>query len=346
MKSPIATAWRSRAKLIYNYTHRTLVKKKAPGAGDMLKNFRQARVLVAGDVILDTYLHGVVERLSPEAPVPVLRFEHKTEGLGGGANVASGVRALGGAATLLGLCGNDLAGKRVRALLRKQGIRPRLLIDPSRPTTQKQRLVTLHHHQLARLDFEHVEPLSAPLQKKFLQSMRAAVRTHDVLVLSDYGKGIFTPLVLSACIAIARKAGVPTVLDPKPTGPEYIRHARGITLVTPNRSEGKVLGGDLPPPRLAVALAKSFAGSVLLTLGEDGMVLAERGKKPLLLPALTRAVIDVSGAGDTVVAVCALALAAGGSLPQAAELANRAASVVVSKPGAATLTLEELRATL
>ncbi len=313
---------------------------------EILNRFPKSRVLVVGDVMLDTYLHGSVERLSVEAPVPVMRWEHDTHLPGGAANAAHTARSLGGSVTLVGVCGRDKAAATLRGLLTKEGIRPLFIVDPKRITTQKQRLAIKGFQQLARLDYEDTRALSAAQGQRIVAVVRRAIVRADVLLLSDYAKGVFSPTMLARCIALAKKRGIPVVLGPKPEGPAYLTAAKGATLFVPNRAEAQILGGNLASEPLARQLAKAIRGNVLITLGEKGMMLAEKGKKLLHLPTFARSVVDVTGAGDTVVATCALALAAGASMAEAADLANRAAGVVVAKPGTATLSAEELRAVL
>lgn len=313
---------------------------------EVIKRFPKSRVLVVGDVMLDTYLHGSVERLSVEAPVPVMRYEHDTHLPGGAANAARTARSLGGTVTLIGVCGKDKAASTLRALLVKDGIRPLLIVDPKRITTQKQRLAIKGFQQLARLDYEDTNALSVAHEKHLIATVRKAANLADVLLLSDYAKGVFSPTVLASCVAIAKKRGIPVVVGPKPIGPSYITAVKGATLFVPNRPEAQVLGGNLSNESLVRRLAKNVQGNVLITLGEKGMLLAENGKKLLHLPTFARSVVDVTGAGDTVVATCALSLAAGATLAEAADLANRAAGIVVGKPGTATLSADELRAVL
>ncbi|MDO8518115.1 MAG: PfkB family carbohydrate kinase [bacterium] len=313
---------------------------------EIIKRFPRSRVLVVGDVMLDTYLHGSVERLSVEAPVPVMRYEHDTHLPGGAANAARTARSLGGTVTLVGVVGRDKAASTLRALLVKDSIRPLLLIDPKRITTQKQRLAIKGFQQLARLDYEDTSALSPTQERRLITAVRKATTTADVMLLSDYAKGVFSPTVLQSCIAIAKKRGIPVVVGPKPTGHSYLAAVKGATLFVPNRAEAQVLGGNITSELLARRLAKNVQGNVLVTLGEKGMLLAENGKKLLHFPTLARSVVDITGAGDTVVATCALALAAGATLAEAADLANRAAGIVVGKPGTATLSADELRAVL
>ncbi|MEK7612543.1 MAG: PfkB family carbohydrate kinase [Patescibacteria group bacterium] len=309
---------------------------------EIIKRFNKTRVLVVGDIMLDTYLHGLVERLSVEAPVPVLRYEHKTHAPGGAANAARTIASLGGKVTLVGVCGKDQAATIVRTELRKAHIRAELLIDSTRSTTEKQRLAIKGYQQIARLDYETVKPLSASLEKKLIAHVRALMKNNDALLLSDYAKGVFSPSVLAACIAVAKRAGKPVLLGPKPANPAYLGAVKGVTLFVPNRVEAQVLGGDKTPPVLARWLSKTLGSNVLVTMGDKGMLLAEKGKKLLHIPTVARSVVDITGAGDTVIATCTLALAAGATFADAADLANRAAGIVVSKPGTAAPRKEEL----
>jgi rfaE bifunctional protein kinase chain/domain len=310
----------------------------------VIRRFSKASVLVLGDVMLDTYVAGDVTRISPEAPIPVVLQRSRRHVPGGAANAGANIASLGGRATVVGVVGSDSAGKELAGLLNKLGVRSALVQDAKRVTTEKQRVTGNSGHQLVRIDHEDVHALPSAVERKLLQALKRELRKHDVLLLSDYAKGVFSPALLKSCIAAARKARVPVILDPKPHGPDYVSSIRGVVLVTPNRAEANVLagGGSKSIRTVAHAIARRIAAPVLCTLGPDGMMLVSPKNEILGFPALASGVVDVSGAGDTVASTVALSLAAGALLHDAVDIANRAASVVVEKAGTATLTSAEL----
>ena len=296
------------------------------------------RVLVVGDVMLDRYWHGAVDRISPEAPVPVVRVTREEERLGGAANVALNVKTLGARATLLTVVGSDEAAKRLRVLLEQQGIEARLGEDEGLRTIVKLRVIG-RSQQLLRIDFEN-EPDHEVLTQA-LDAYADELPQHDAVLFSDYGKGGLTHIV--QMIDMARAAGKPVLVDPK--GSDYARYA-GATVITPNRSElAQVVGTwrtDAQLAQRAQALrAELRLGSLLLTRSEDGMSLFdEQGE--VHQPAQTREVFDVTGAGDTVIATMAVLLAAGMDAREAMPHANRAGGLVVGKFGTASVSYAEL----
>lgn len=305
--------------------------------------FTNARVLVAGDLMLDRYWDGSTVRISPEAPVPVVRVGTETERPGGAGNVALGIAALGGHATVVGLCGADAPGERLRGLLEEAGVAVRAVVLEGCATVTKLRVLS-RHQQLIRLDFEDEEP--ALDTARVLEEFRAALADADLVVFSDYGKGVLRDA--PALIAAARAAGRAVLVDPK--GGDFERY-RGARLVTPNRAEFEAVVGVCRGDAELEARARTLAGrhgldALLLTLGEEGMMLVSAAGPALRLPAQAREVFDVTGAGDTVIGVLAAALAAGEDLAGATALANLAAGIVVGKLGAATVTAPELRRAL
>ncbi len=305
-----------------------------------LPDFSRIRVLVAGDLMLDRYWQGAADRISPEAPVPVVRVEETEDRAGGAANVAVNIARLGGRVTVSGLLGPDEAGEVLRGLLGDHGIDclPRRAA-PVRTIT-KLRVVS-RHQQLVRLDFE--QPLDAvdtgPVEAACLERLGDA----DALVLSDYCKGTLRDP--ERLIAAARSSGLPVLVDPK--GADFTRY-RGATLLTPNLQEFEAVVGSCGDDRALILRGERLRDELaleglLVTLGERGMLLLQRGQPALHLPTRAREVYDVTGAGDTVVAVLAAAVAAGASLVDAAGLANLAAGVVVGKLGTASVSPVELR---
>ena len=303
-------------------------------------NTAAARVLVVGDVMLDRYWFGDVSRISPEAPVPVVKIDHSEERPGGAANVARNIAALEGKASLLSVVGADEAGRILANILADSGIDASLHEDAGLSTTVKLRVIG-RQQQLLRIDFENT-PDHEVLRAK-LAEFEKRIADCDVVILSDYGKGGLAHI--ADMIRIARAAGKPVLVDPK--GEDYARYA-GATLITPNRAELRQVVGrwasDADLEIKAQKLRREFGFEALLvTRSEEGMTLfTEAGAAHE--PALAREVFDVSGAGDTVIATLAVMLAAGLDLAAAMKIANRAAGVVVGKLGTATCSLEELKA--
>jgi rfaE bifunctional protein kinase chain/domain len=303
------------------------------------EQFAKTKLLVVGDVMLDRYWFGDSDRISPEAPVPVVQVAKVDERLGGAANVARNVAALGANTTILGVVGEDEAGNRISELLRQSGVNSQLEVDPKVPTTVKLRVIA-RQQQLIRLDFEET-PSQTALEQKLARFEKALVSA-DVLVLSDYGKGALSQV--AAMIEYARAQNKVILVDPK--GEDYEKY-RGATLITPNRSELRQVVGrwadedDLT--QRAQDLRRSLGiQALLLTRSEEGMsMFTDQGVSHVRAQA--REVFDVSGAGDTVIATLAVALAAQWSLDRAMALANRAGGIVVGKLGTATVTSEELQ---
>ena len=308
----------------------------------VLPDLSKARLLVVGDVMLDRYWFGEVSRISPEAPVPVVKVERTEERPGGAANVARNATALGARATLLSVVGDDEAGVRLRELVEAEKVVACLLRDPSIPTTVKLRVIG-RQQQLLRIDFETL-PSHEVLADK-LTDFESLLAGCDVLVLSDYGKGGLTHI--AKMIELARAAGKVILVDPK--GDDYSRY-HGATIVTPNRAEMREVVGRWKSEDDLTARAQALrrelgAQALLLTRSEDGMSLYQESGV-LHEAAKAREVFDVSGAGDTVIAALAAMLGSGAALPQAMHVANCAAGIVVGKLGTAVVHSEELQAAL
>jgi len=315
----------------------------------LLNGFHAARVLVLGDVMLDRFVYGSVERISPEAPIPVISVERMVDMPGGAANVARNLAALGARTTLLGVIGADPAGEALRAqLAASPTIEARLVVDPSRPTSLKTRYVA-DGQQVMRADRESRAALDAAVEQRLLAELRAGLRDANVVVLSDYAKGVLSDSVTRAAIDAARAAAKTIIVDPKST--DFARY-RGATLLTPNRLElqracGRDCGTEDEITREARRLlAQRICDVLVVTRGKDGMSVIGKDELTVHLPTAARQVFDVSGAGDTVVATLALALAAGGAVTEAAQLANLAAGIVVGKRGTATVTTGEIIAVM
>ena len=304
-----------------------------------IKNIKKARVLVVGDVMLDRYWFGEVNRISPEAPVPVVKFSRSEERPGGAANVARNAAALGAHVTLLSVVGRDEPGRRLEALLRKEKVTARLHRDRTIDTTVKLRVIGPGQHQMLRVDFE-TEPSHEILRAKLADYAKLVVGC-DAVILSDYGKGGLAHI--TRMINLARRYRKPVLIDPK--GVDFSRY-KGATLITPNLAEFREVAGDWKNERDLTERARRLRRTLkiealLVTRGGGGMTLYELGKR-LHVPAQAREVSDVTGAGDTVIATLAVMLAAGHDLPDAARTANRAAGIVVGKFGAAVVQPHEL----
>ncbi len=314
----------------------------------LLDGFGRVRLLVLGDLVLDEYLWGDVDRVSPEAPVPVVHVRDESVVLGGAANVARNAVALGGEVALCSVLGDDAAGRRVADLLKDLGVDSGPLISvPGRPTTRKTRIIA-RSQQVVRFDRETLEPLDPAMGRRLLEALERALPSVDGLVVEDYGKGVLSRRIATAAMRGASEVGVPVVVDPKVAVAPY----RGAALLKPNLREAESLAGvsirgpeDLE--RAAQRLRRKIGGgAVVVTRGGDGMTIFEGDGAGRDVPTVAREVFDVQGAGDTTIAALALALRAGGSLPEAAVIANAAAGVVVGKVGTATASRDDVRAAL
>lgn len=311
---------------------------------DLLGHVRDVRVLVVGDIMLDRYLRGAASRISPEAPVPVVRVTEQWRALGGAANVAANVVALGASCVLAGTVGDDGAARDVRDALRSTGIDDAgVLAVAGRPTTVKTRILA-RHYQIARYDEEVEQDVDSGAAAQLAGRVGELARSADVIVLEDYNKGALVKPVIAAALAAGTGLERPVVVDPKAKG--FFDYA-GATIFKPNLSE---LEAALRTPVHAqdrgwmeATRRRLACDHLLITLGEAGMALLTAEGEHVQVPAVARAVYDVSGAGDTVTAAIAVALAAGASVTEAAVLANHAAGIEVGKPGVATVTADELR---
>lgn len=306
--------------------------------------FAGRRIVVVGDVMLDRFVWGDVERISPEAPVPVVRIRRESSRLGGAANVAANLAALGASACVLGVVGRDAAGGDLAAMLEREGIENRLVAVDGRESTVKTRVLA-RAQQVVRVDRESDAPVPEAAAAELRRRLLEAVDGADAIVVSDYAKGAVRGDVLGPVLERAAVRGIPTVSDPK--RPPFDAH-RGVTVVKPNQAEAARATAlhvetDEEAVRAASSLLDSLeVGAVLMTRGGRGMLLVERGRPPRFIESVAREVYDVTGAGDTVVAVLALSLAAGADVGRAAELANVAGGIVVGKVGTATVSIREI----
>jgi rfaE bifunctional protein kinase chain/domain len=314
----------------------------------ILEKFSRTRLLVVGDLMLDRFIWGEVERLSPEAPVPILRVVSEKSSLGGAANVIHNVRSLGGQVTACGIVGKDEAGKRILAALEKIGASTAGLITDARfQTIEKSRIIASpHHQQIVRLDRENHQSIAGTVLKRLRDFIAANAASFDAVVVSDYGKGAVHAELLHWLASGAGRQKIVCVVDPKKENYDRYRFA---TLVTPNKNEASEASGiAIADENSLVAAGKKLvrkwrAEAVLITRGADGMSLFRPRFSVQHFPTEPRDVFEVTGAGDTVVAVCALALAAGASFAEAATLANIAAGFVGDEVGTVAVPLQKLR---
>ena len=326
----------------------TLLPEISAGrAHRLIDQFSSRRILVVGDVMLDRFMIGRVSRMSPEAPVPVVVFDHEEVRLGGAANVANNLRELGGAVDLIGVIGHDDSGAQLKNELAAKGIHSTgLITDLERRTTTKMRVVTTRNQQVSRIDFESDHEVGAAIEDALASQVEMRARSAQVVLVSDYQKGVVTRRSMAHLVAFAQQSGVPVIVDPKVP---HIDYYAGAALVTPNHIEAESatnsrITTNEDARRASIELRKRIGvESVLITRGEHGMWL-DHGGEDGYLPASAREVSDVTGAGDTVIATLALAIAAGATMPEAARLANEAAGIVVGRFGAATVSPDELKA--
>jgi D-glycero-beta-D-manno-heptose-7-phosphate kinase len=311
----------------------------------LIKRMQASRIVVVGDIMIDRYVIGETERLSPEAPVPVVTVRERNAKLGGAANVAANVAALGATCTLVGVVGDDADGAAIRQELAFARLEDRHVVTVAgRPTTSKTRIIA-RSQQIARIDEEVDTLLEGADLERVIRVAREALADADALLLEDYNKGALAPKLIAAVMEIGKRRGLPVVVDPKYR--QFFEYA-GATVFKPNRRElESALGAavDLKDGRaLPEVLARLKVDNLLVTLGAEGMLLVTKDGRPTHIPSIARQIYDVSGAGDTVTAWLGTALAAGASLREAAQLANYAAGVEVAKPGVATVTPEEVLA--
>ena len=314
----------------------------------LVDQFRNVRLLVLGDLVLDEYIWGQVDRISPEAPVPVLHVRNETTMLGGAANAARNVVALGGSVDVCSVIGDDAAGRRLVELLKDLGVDPSGLVhDPERPTTRKSRVIA-QSQQIVRFDRETAEPLTPRVTRELLERLARLVPRADGAIVEDYGKGVLSRKSALAAMKQFGAAKLPVAVDPKTDLAPY----RGASLLKPNLRETELLAGI--PVKTRDDLSRAVArlrrriggGAVVVTRGPDGMSLFDGEARGTDVATAKREVFDVQGAGDTAIAALVLALRAGGSLLEAAIVANAASGIVVGKVGTATASADEVKAAL
>lgn len=317
--------------------------------GRYLGRFRRSRVLVLGDVMVDEYVWGTVSRISPEAPVPVVAVNSESVRVGGAANVAANIAALGGDVRIVGVVGNDAPAERLTHELELAGVKAGgLIVDGTRPTTIKSRVVAGSQH-IVRFDRESDAPLDRTIRLRVVQHVADELPQADALLISDYAKGVVSPPLIRQILALADRLKKIVAVDPKV---QHLPLFRGVTVVAPNHHEAAaavriLVRGESDLLRVGrLLLRRLHSRAVLITRGERGMSLFESGKPVAHIPTFAREVYDVTGAGDTVMAALSLALAAGASMHESAVLANYAAGVVVGKRGTATVSRAELQQAL
>jgi D-beta-D-heptose 7-phosphate kinase/D-beta-D-heptose 1-phosphate adenosyltransferase len=313
--------------------------------GELLDGFGKCRVAILGDMMLDRYVWGDVNRISPEAPVPVVEVSRETVRFGGAANVAENVASLGASAIVVGVVGRDENAHLLTSFLTERGVDISKVLDvDGRPTTTKTRIIA-HSQQVVRADREDTRSLSADTESRLIELATEAIESADVLVISDYGKGVVSERTLAAVLERVHEAGKPVCVDPKES---HFGSYTGVTAITPNQKEtaGAVefgIRGEEDLLRAGWELRKRLdAECVIITRGEEGMSLFMRDSEHIHLPTMAREVFDVTGAGDTVVGVLAVALAAGATMVEAAVVANHAAGMVIREIGTASVTTEEI----
>ncbi len=312
------------------------------------------KIAVIGDLMLDVYVWGRANRISQEAPVPVVQVRKQTQTLGGASNVMRNIVSLGGSVMSFGVIGNDEAGKKMLSLFGEQGIdREFVISDSGRSTTQKQRVIA-GTQQLVRIDYENIEPVSDSIRSKLTEGLIKTIEKDEIhaVIFEDYAKGVLNKESVDAINKASLKKGLITALDPHPSQPFEVK---GLTLMTPNRQEAFALSGtyhkEPVQPVVKDATLMDVADKImknwnprylLITLGAEGMALYEKEKECLVVPTRAREVFDVSGAGDTVIASFVMALLGGASPAEAAEISNHAAGIVVGKIGTVSIAVDEL----
>jgi len=311
----------------------------------IISKFRNAKILVIGDLMLDEFLWGNVSRISPEAPVPVVRVRSESFMPGGAANVANNIHALGATVHMAGVVGIDERGRILKGELEKKGLNVAgIVLDGERPTTLKTRVIA-HHQQVVRIDRENSGELSGGAVDQIIDYVKEVIDDIDAIIIEDYGKGVIAPRVLQDVLRLAKRHKKIVTVDPKE---EHFHYYKGVTAITPNHHEAaNAVGMKIKDESSLVKIGKALLNrlkceAALMTLGENGMQLFEKSGRITCIPTVAQDVFDVSGAGDTVIGAFTLALAAGASMTEAAHISNFAAGIVVGKVGIAVVTQEEL----
>ncbi len=327
-----------------------LSKTKVKQLSTVIEKFPQSKILVIGDFILDQYIWGNVSRISPEAPVPVVDVHKETFVPGGSLNVGNNIQSLGATVLPCGMIGRDRLGRNFLKIVKRRGIAVEgIIVDNARPTTLKSRVIA-HSQQVVRFDRESKMPIALKDKKRIIDFCKKAIKKVDGVIIEDYGKGVVFPELIKEVVSLAKKQNVFVAVDPKEKHFEFYKNC---TVITPNKKEAYgAVGASLDDSTVTVEdvgqklLKKIGCQAVLMTLGEEGMALFEKKGSVTKIPTAAQKVFEVSGAGDTVIAVFALALSCGASLPDAAIISNLAAGIVVGQVGTVAVTKAELIASL
>ena len=324
-------------------------KYKYSTLANVVKRFKGKKVLVIGDLLLDQFIWGDVSRISPEAPVPVVWVKNDSFMPGGACNVANNVAALGGEVSIIGLVGEDEKAEMLKRLLAERGISTDgIITDKNRPTILKTRVIA-NHQQVVRIDREDVNHISNDQINRIKEYLKQNIKSLDGIIIEDYGKGMITPALLKVVVPMAKEYNKIVAVDPKES---HFSYYKGVTVITPNHHEarnavGFAIKDEKTLKKAGEKMLKDLKAKVILiTLGENGMMVFEKDKNPKKIPTLAREVFDVSGAGDTVIAVYTLSLISGGSSITAAHISNCAAGIVVEREGTAVVNRDELLARL
>lgn len=314
-----------------------------------LKAFKTIRALVLGDLMIDEYLWGEVDRISPEAPVPIVSIKKETSTLGGAGNVINNLVAMGAAVSVVGTAGTGTTGRLMLDKFNDLGVDTGGIIDePDRPTTRKTRVIA-SSQQVLRIDRETKKEISSETLNRLISFIKGVACRVKIVIISDYGKGLVTRELVRETVAIARAHGIPVLADPK--GLDFTKYSK-VSILTPNQKEaGLAAGIDIKTDQDLIRAGNAIMTladleRLVVTCGKAGMMLFERNKEPIRIASLARQVFDVSGAGDTVISILGLALAAGAGYEESATIANAAAGIVVGKVGTATASPEELELAL
>jgi len=321
-------------------------KIKLEKLNKIISSFSKAKVLVIGDLILDEYIWGKVDRISPEAPVPVVCVDKETYMPGGASNVANNIISLGGKVSIAGVIGDDHRGEALKYLLKEKGVdTDGVVVDKKRPTTLKTRIIA-HHQQVVRIDREKKDEVSPETLERLVSFAMSKIADVDAVIIEDYGKGTITAPLLRKLVKFAKENKKIITVDPKEN---HFTYYKGVTAITPNHKEasgatGIMIKNEASLKRAGLKMLKNLnCQTALITLGENGMCLFEKSGKINHIPTAAQEVFDVSGAGDTVIACFAVSMASGATALNAAELSNIAAGIVVGKVGAAVTTQKELK---
>ncbi len=315
----------------------------------VIAGFKSTKVLVVGDLMLDRFVWGNVERISPEAPVPVVKISSESTMMGGASNVANNIRALGAEALITGIIGDDIAGEEFLQMVKKQGINEDgIILSKKRTTIVKTRIIA-QHQQVVRTDKEFVSQINSGEAKKILAYIKSNMRKISAIVISDYGKGIVTRYLVKQIIKLNMEFNYPIIVDPIPS---HFTYYKNVTMITPNNHEaGESIKTEIKDEQSLARVGKNLlkllqVNSILITRGEKGISLFERDGKVVNIPTVAKEVFDVTGAGDTVVGALALCLGNKASMYESAYIANHAAGIVVGKLGTATVSMDELEKSL